>query len=450
MDAEYRRDLQNSYLVLKMKEETENRYPLRMITENKISGLLPCSFRRMNGDVLFYYDITSKISLAERCQCRKMTGENFLVLICSLIRVLSAMEEYLLDGNSLCLNMEYIFLDAQMQAVNFCCVPCEVWNLENSFRELMEGLLPCIDHQSQKGVMVGYGFYQYAVRESFSLDGLREQLEIYQKEDRKDGLQCIEEDADDDRENSLRIDLTEKESQEEKESRWLEQKKHEAALNAFFQDEEEKQEDHSHPFLVTTGTVGVFLFGLTGWYLWRNYRVYLWIWGAIGILFLIMTFFYTWRERKGGNPGGQQDERENQKKELFMGFEPEECEKKEKVVEYGQDDCLTQVLDQSREKGVFILEEKYPNKGQCIRLEKREICFIGKLKEMADIVLPSGAVSRLHARIRMDEDKCYLRDLNSKNGTWVNGQEVQGEKEIEIKEGDEIRFADLTYILRRT
>ena len=242
MDAEYRRDLQNSYLVLKMKEETENRYPLRMITENKISGLLPCSFRRMNGDVLFYYDITSKISLAERCQCRKMTGEDFLVLICSLIRVLSAMEEYLLDGNSLCLNMEYIFLDAQMQEVNFCCVPCEVWNLENSFRELMEGLLPCIDHQSQKGVMVGYGFYQYAVRESFSLDGLREQLEIYQKEDRKDGLQCIEEDADDDRENSLRIDLTEKESQEEKESRWLEQKKHEAALNAFFQDEEEKQE----------------------------------------------------------------------------------------------------------------------------------------------------------------------------------------------------------------
>ena len=79
MDAEYRRDLQNSYLVLKMKEETENRYPLRMITENKISGLLPCSFRRMNGDVLFYYDITSKISLAERCQCRKMTGEDFLV-----------------------------------------------------------------------------------------------------------------------------------------------------------------------------------------------------------------------------------------------------------------------------------------------------------------------------------------------------------------------------------
>ena len=64
--------------------------------------------------------------------------------------------------------------------------------------------------------------------------------------------------------------------------------------------------------------------------------------------------------------------------------------------------------------------------------------------------MPSGAVSRLHARIRMDEDKCYLRDLNSKNGTWVNGQEVQGEKEIEIKEGDEIRFADLTYILRRT
>ena len=91
MDVEYRRDFQNSYLVLQMEEDMVNTYVHRMITENRISGLLPCSCRRMNGDVLLYYDITSKISLAERCQCRQMAGEDFLTLISTLINVLTEM-----------------------------------------------------------------------------------------------------------------------------------------------------------------------------------------------------------------------------------------------------------------------------------------------------------------------------------------------------------------------
>ena len=68
---------------------------------------------------------------------------------------------------------------------------------------------------------------------------------------------------------------------------------------------------------------------------------------------------------------------------------------------------------------------------------------------MADVLLPSSAISRLHARIRIDKGHCYLCDMNSKNGTWVNGRALPGEKEIEIRAGDEIRFADLTYVLRR-
>jgi len=61
---------------------------------------------------------------------------------------------------------------------------------------------------------------------------------------------------------------------------------------------------------------------------------------------------------------------------------------------------------------------------------------------------PSQAVSRLHGRIRM-EGKCfYLRDMNSRNGTWVNGRLLEGEQEVKLEEGDEIQFADLIYRFR--
>lgn len=48
---------------------------------------------------------------------------------------------------------------------------------------------------------------------------------------------------------------------------------------------------------------------------------------------------------------------------------------------------------------------------------------IGRLDE-CDIVLPSGSVSREHARLFIEEDRCYIEDLDSANGVIVDGQRV--------------------------
>ncbi|MGD2143434.1 MAG: FHA domain-containing protein [Anaerolineae bacterium] len=57
-----------------------------------------------------------------------------------------------------------------------------------------------------------------------------------------------------------------------------------------------------------------------------------------------------------------------------------------------------------------------------------------------DVVLPRRQVSRHHARIERDEDGYVLRDLGSKNGTYLNGQEV-GPEPRRLKDGDEIQIA---------
>lgn len=439
MDVEYRRDFQNSYLVLQMEEDMVNTYVHRMITENRISGLLPCSCRRMNGDVLLYYDITSKISLAERCQCRKMAGEDFLTLISTLIKVLTEMEEYLLDGNTLCLDMQYIYLDIEMQSINFCCVPGESWNLENSFRKLMENLLPCIDHQNQRGVLAGYGFYQYAVKETFSLDGLRQQLEIFRKKEKKDEPQQEEECLIDYKEENIQTYFMENEEGEEKDNR-------------------------SQPVLVTLGTVGIFVFGVIGWYLWRNYVTYFWIWGIIGGVFLITVSVIAIcgmkrkhksekekRQQKENTKTGSVHEKQRENVEISQGriWEQREDRQERTEMKKWQDVNQTQILNMQQENIFYILEQKYPVNGQCIQLKNSGVYFIGKLKDMVDIVLPSGAVSRIHAKIRMEGNRVFLQDLNSKNGTWVNGKEIHGEHEVELKEGAEIRFADVVCVLKR-
>jgi len=57
-----------------------------------------------------------------------------------------------------------------------------------------------------------------------------------------------------------------------------------------------------------------------------------------------------------------------------------------------------------------------------------------------DIVLPERPVSRQHAQIERDDDGYLLRDLASKNGTYVNSQEVR-DKPYRLKDGDEIQLA---------
>ncbi len=71
--------------------------------------------------------------------------------------------------------------------------------------------------------------------------------------------------------------------------------------------------------------------------------------------------------------------------------------------------------------------------------------FIGKLKKNVDYYLENNGISRFHAKLTKEEELYYITDLNSTNGTFVNGVELQTYTKQEIKLGDEIALANLTY-----
>ncbi len=58
------------------------------------------------------------------------------------------------------------------------------------------------------------------------------------------------------------------------------------------------------------------------------------------------------------------------------------------------------------------------------------------------VVLENGAVSRHHAQILETHGAYYIEDLRSRNGTYVNGERVEGQREL--VDGDEIRLCDVT------
>ena len=69
---------------------------------------------------------------------------------------------------------------------------------------------------------------------------------------------------------------------------------------------------------------------------------------------------------------------------------------------------------------------------------------IGRSRE-ADIPLLDDKVSRVHCGIRLSEGKFYLKDLKSRNGTYVNGERV--EDTAEIKAGDRFQMGSTVFVM---
>jgi predicted component of type VI protein secretion system len=58
---------------------------------------------------------------------------------------------------------------------------------------------------------------------------------------------------------------------------------------------------------------------------------------------------------------------------------------------------------------------------------------------LCDVNIPERQVSRRHASISFEEGRYLLKDLGSKNGTFINGSELSGSHTLQ--DGDEIQIA---------
>ena len=495
MKMDYRRDLQHNYLVVETGEETES-YITRMMTENQVQGLLGCECRRMDQKKLYYYDITSKISLAEKCRFKKVKGSEALLVIQGLLQVLVQLEEYLIPADQICLDWNYIYLDPAGGQPSFCCLPVVEKELEEGIRELLEELLPRLDHQEQDGVSVVYELYQYAIQDTFSVMELQgvlerrmiggrrlpeEETQRYSEERNRayqeTGYVTPEEqkplyagnnrgEAREDRIRSWngKHRSIQKNEWKEEQTR-ADRRNHERALEDFFSVEEEDGEPDrkSHvPFRLLLGLLGVAIYAGTGYAVWEYFPEYLGTWGAIGMIAALSTLIWQVVVKKKKKEESQIEEQfaiyqglseeplkysktdsRDWEEEAEENTEAEELIWEKRIPWEGNN--YTQILSNGRKQSGLILKELHPVSGRQFLVEKNSLTIIGQLKEQADLVLPSTAVSRVHASIEQRAGSWYLKDLNSRNGTWVNNQELYGEEEKELINGDQVRFADLVY-----
>jgi PAS domain S-box-containing protein len=72
-----------------------------------------------------------------------------------------------------------------------------------------------------------------------------------------------------------------------------------------------------------------------------------------------------------------------------------------------------------------------------------DVTTIGRSSDNS-IGIQDLSISRKHTRITLSGDRYFIEDLNSRNGTWINGHPMNPGYQIELKEGDFISVGNIS------
>jgi pSer/pThr/pTyr-binding forkhead associated (FHA) protein len=90
---------------------------------------------------------------------------------------------------------------------------------------------------------------------------------------------------------------------------------------------------------------------------------------------------------------------------------------------------------------VKLLVKQGPAKTRLIRLKQMET-IVGRSRD-CDVCIPSAQVSRRHCALTIEDDRLVAEDLNSANGTYLNGYQIVGK--VTVNPGDLLAIGPLTF-----
>jgi hypothetical protein len=114
-----------------------------------------------------------------------------------------------------------------------------------------------------------------------------------------------------------------------------------------------------------------------------------------------------------------------------------------RIVDFGQAVPMNEMMDRLTSgdplpAGVEVRFRTIKGPGQQKVTEMRKpIVILGRVEDVADVVVDDEAASRYHASVTHRGGKFILTDMGSTNGTFVNRKPV---RELELKNGDQIRI----------
>lgn len=473
MEIEFQRDMNRNCMIIKgMKHRNE--YSLKMLINNPIKGLLPLGVCGIDNEEQYYYDITGKQKLLSIFESEKLKKAQIKKLLLGIINAVNYGKEYLLQEDDFVLDPKYIFVNEVTLEVSLCYWPGYGKLLARQLQELIHYFMNQIDYKDDMSVVFVYQLYQISSLKGYTFQMLIDAC----KENYQEQKVLVEEKKD-----IVLVSESMKNKCEQKEKGNMTAKK-----KAVMEEKQvNKKEMEVFPIKIY-GMAGAVLIGtiiiFVAAYLGRNS-----FWGVLvengqisiakmGCIFLVLAAVDVYvlqqlfssknktvkmkeitvhkslipplKEIKSIDKTVSYDKGIEEEKSI-QGKQQEELKQAAYAWIRGEQRKGEQIM-LPEEETVLLSEVPYEDKYQLVSLEKKEpavLCkfpfFIGKQKHRTNMVIDNKAISRIHGKIDKEQNKFFITDLDSTNGTYVNGLKINKNQRVRIHLGDEISFANVRY-----
>ncbi len=398
MEIEYRRTWNRSFMLVTGYVEEES-YELRMLKHNAVMGLLPVQDVQETGEIRFCYDITGKKSLECYLENNALNLVMIKKILENLIHLCREMEHYLLKEEKILLKEDMIFMDSREEQFYFCYYPNKEGELREEFANLIENMLPQLDHENREDTEKVYAIYEKTREENYSLLKLQELFFATEEENDWEMWQEYKEVKNE----TAGIEPVAVNPQNPKKSDKIMSLKKlilqvlEKGISALHLDKlNRKKKELSMP--------------------------------AIPVPFIK-------KKQKESSP---------ERNKIHLS-EHRKIGASEKDPAYPMEQDRTYLSGQ-REEAVTGARLIYLGGGEERDfVVDKDIFLIGTDALAVDGILKSRAAGEIQAKITKEEDIYYIEDMNSANGTLVNGEILIYKEVRRLKEGDRITFADISY-----
>ena len=410
LKTEYKRDLKSNYLLISFEDKEEvdiEKYEFKMLENNYILGLMKFKLVKENEKPVFCYDITSMQSLSRILEYKPIGLEDIKKIVLGIIRTISNMERFLLGTYGLLLNTDYIYADPESLDLALCYLPCIKEEMQGKLSDLFAQILAKLDQNDHEGVVLAYSLYQESLKDNCVFNDLLSIMNKYNKNTKKETVQKVA-DADCNKEDVYEGD-------------------NEKSL-------ESKTKDRVEIFSIKS------LFGMKK--------------EKAKVNSPIQESKNIHKTKKQGE-SLLEEELDEEKEEWAQLFGNSESMERSNTYEF--DTYESGTYEEKGHTHTVLLSTQSENKADYMlkssdkTLEDIKLSYfpfiIGKQERICDHIIKSEMVSRLHLRIDKDRgEKFSIRDLNSLNGTKLEGRLLDNEEVAELSLGNEVEIANLRYV----
>lgn len=384
MEISYKKDGNRSTILIKGINIDEYDYKLQMVLKNRIDGIIPMNIEQINNQCSIIYNISSKTKFENLYARKQMSGRELYNFIKDINLMAEKVKEYLLDINSISFDIEMIYYNRQTRKYEFCYIPQLQGDFQISIRDLFDKLLEYINHNDKEAVMIAYGIQQLTIGGDFTLQDLL----MCAYDNMREVKQCNNDSA-----NTIKEENTDIEEIEEK------------SVEEIFNTSSNKKK------------------GLLG---------------TLQKVFKKREKYKTYDEMDSVNYFG-----EKESMIVAEAQEPYTSVGESEQLEHDERTMLLTGLGTIKPIVLTAMGTENP-----IKIKPASFPFIvGKSHCSCDFCIDSAVVSRVHMRIIEELDDFLVEDLNSTNGTFLNGERLEGHKPYPIAVGDKLTIANIDFLV---